>query len=156
MDEITDFENLKKLLSELCESADQLLGGTNVFNHVNWMLVVNTGILLWFFGILDKFTINNQLVFKWWIILTILCLLIFLIALYLFRISLFNLNLQLKTTKMECLKAESPDKLNIDILYGSFKRVLHSAKITCVMEVLFLIGVVSMISYIITYFIRFK
>jgi len=156
MDMQKDYENLKKSLMELFDFADQLLGGTNIFNHINWMLVVNTGTLLWFFGILDKFTINNQLVFKWWIILTIICLLIPLITLYQFRTSLFKLNLQLKTANVDCLKAESPDKLNIDKLYDSLKGLLLSAKITCVAEFFFLLGIVSMVSYIITYFIRYK
>ena len=156
MDEHKDYENLKKTLIESYDTTCQLLGGTNVFYYINWILAVNTGALLWFVGILDKFVINNQLVSKWWAIGTILFLLVSEIPLYRVYISLFKLNLQLKMAKVECLEAKFPDKININKPCDSLKKLLPSVIITSVAEIFFLIGVISMIGYIITYFIRYK
>lgn len=155
MDEITDLENLKKLLSEFLESADQLMGGANCFNHITWMLVVNTGALLWFVGILDKFTYNNQLVSKWWVILTIVCLLFPLVTLYRIRVVLIKLNLELKKIKAECSKTEGLNKINLD-KFLAIAKMLPSTIASNSTDFLFLIGIISMVSYIITYFIRFK
>jgi len=155
MDEYKDFESFKKTMIELLDTTVDLVGETNGFNHINWLLVINTGALLWFVGILDKFTFDNQLILKWWVIPTILCLLVALVIFFRLRISFFKLILELKQVKAEYLKAERLDQININKLIAETD-ALPSKTTTNVAEWLFLIGIISMVVYIITYFIRFK
>ncbi|HBG28733.1 MAG: hypothetical protein A2Y10_14280 [Planctomycetes bacterium GWF2_41_51] len=123
-------------------------------NQVNWMLAINTGALLWFVGMLDKFIINNQLFLKWWVLLTIISLLFPLIILYKFRIFLFRLNLELKNAKLK-FNDGGFEKLNLDKFFNMSNKVPSSIA-GYIADFFFGIGMISMVSYILTFFIQLK
>ncbi len=145
-----EYENLKRSMDKILDEANQFLS-KSVSSHTKWILAINTGALLWFAGILDKFTVNSQLVFKWWVILIILFLTVSEIILYRISISFFKINLELEMLIVKYHTAE-----NIDEHLNAMNRILPSTKICYVAEIFFLIGIISMISYIITYLILFK
>ncbi len=143
-------ENPKKSMDKIFDEANQFLSEL-VFSHVKWMLVINTGALLWFVGILDKFTIRDQLFSKWWAISTILLLIVSEIILYKGVISVFKISSEFKMMR---IKYHTNKNISEDI--NKMSQIMPSVKICYVADILFLIGIISMISYVITYFIRFR
>ncbi len=146
-----EYENLKRSMDKILDETNQFISKL-ASSHIKWVLVINTGALLWFVDtILDKFTINGQLVFKWWVISTILFLTASEIILYRISILLFEVNLE-----FEMLITKYHTAKNIDEHLNTMNRILPSTKICYVAEIFFSIGIISMFSYIITYLIRFK
>ncbi len=145
------YENPKRSMDRIFDETNRSLGKL-ASSYIKWMLAINTGALLWFADMtLDKFTSNSQLVFKWWVILIIFFLTVSEIILYKINISFFKINLE-----FEKLIVKYYTDQNIDEHLNAINQILPSEKTGYAAEIFFLIGVISMASYFITYLILFK
>jgi len=123
--------------------------------HIKWMVAINAGALLWFFGNINSYCIVGKLFYKWWFIIGEAILAISLVVLYKLKICIHKLSMAFLKIKLDFLDKKIDCEKVMEELNSLWEQ-FPSSKTVIIGELLFLFGILIMSVYVFAFIILKK